>query len=140
MKKVKNNKKGTFINIFKSDGYKITIFLGRIVWYLILMIVSSFHVINNWDLLVNINMYETLTGEIIIFVIWLILLMMPFLKGIELFGIKLTSPENPLNTISKNAVEDAVKGVKDVKDEKMDDIKSETDKALSNLIEERGGQ
>lgn len=85
-----------------SDDFNVVLYLLRsswytlrIVWYFICLGFSTYYVITKWDTLSLVNFYYGITLESVIFLMWVGFIIIPFIKKIDIFGVKVeTSTES----------------------------------------------
>ncbi len=134
-KNKKDIKRRTFREYIISNDYAILVSFIRVIWYIVLVVIGAIYLFHNWDSTLKINIFNKLSGDIIIFLVWLALLIAPFIQGVHVLGIKLDVSENPLNKISRDASADALSGIEK---DNFEDAKAKIDEAIKDLSEERG--
>lgn len=70
-------------------------------WYIILLIISSIYVFKNFNLLVTQCFICKFDGNSLIFILWLLLLLMPFVSSIEGYGFKFNKEQAKQDEIAR---------------------------------------
>lgn len=60
------------------------------IWYLILLVTSTIYVCRHFDEVVTFTFFTKFNGLNLIFIVWLILLLLPFIDNFEGFGVKIS--------------------------------------------------
>lgn len=81
---------------------KAELFWVKKVWYILLLILSSIYVYNNFEQLTEQCFICLFNGDILIFIIWIILLVIPLFDSIEGYGFKFNKEHDELDNKLKN--------------------------------------
>ena len=81
---------------------KAELFWVKKVWYILLLILSSIYVYNNFEQLTEQCFICLFNGNILIFIIWIILLVIPLFDSIEGYGFKFNKEHDELDNKLKN--------------------------------------
>lgn len=81
---------------------KAELFWVKKVWYILLLILSSIYVYNNFEQLTEQCFICLFNGDILIFIIWIILLVIPLFDSIEGYGFKFNKEHEELDNKLKN--------------------------------------
>lgn len=99
------------IHDYLIDADKLRAELNWIVkvWYIILVVGGGFYVIKNFEGLSTTCFYDTFDGNSIIFLLWLVLLIIPFFDSFEGFGVKIhkhrIKEDKELNQLSQDVMQ-----------------------------------
>lgn len=61
----------------------------RLKWYLLLLISSSVYVYFHWRTITATNFFDSITGQSLMFFIWIFLVLSPFVKNLDILGVKI---------------------------------------------------
>lgn len=78
-----------------------------LLWYCILLGLSTWFVIDNFQEITTFTFFEDFNGKNLIFILWLLLLILPLVRHFEGFGMKVDFGE----TVLSNSYENAVQGL-----------------------------
>ena len=81
---------------------KAELFWVKKVWYILLLILSSIYVYNNFEQITEQCFICLFNGEILIFIIWIILLVIPLFDSIEGYVFKFNKEHDELDNKLKN--------------------------------------
>lgn len=76
---------------------KAELFWIKKVWYILLLILSSTYVYNNFDQLAEQCFICLFNGNSLIFILWIILLIIPLFDSIEGYGFKINKEHDELD-------------------------------------------
>ena len=76
---------------------KAELFWIKKVWYILLLILSSTYVYNNFDQLAEQCLICLFNGNSLIFILWIILLIIPLFDSIEGYGFKINKEHDELD-------------------------------------------
>ena len=76
---------------------KAELFWIKKVWYILLLILSSIYVYNNFEQLAEQCFICLFNGNSLIFILWIILLFMPLFDSIEGYGFKFNKEQDELD-------------------------------------------
>ena len=76
---------------------KAELFWIKKVWYILLLILSSIYVCNNFEQLAEQCFICLFNGNSLIFILWIILLVMPLFDSIEGYGFKFNKEHDELD-------------------------------------------
>lgn len=132
MNKKDNNKtKKSFWIKFKewllSDNLNAVAYVVRIIWYCTCMLACIIYVKNNWNTLSQVNFYDGVTLESVVFLFMIALATMPFIKKFDILGVKVETNNN----ITKNN-EEILKIISDDVLNKLNN-KNLDDKSINNI-------
>jgi hypothetical protein len=78
----------------------------RIIWYFIVLITLTLFVICEWPQITIFTFFSQFDGKNLIFLIWIIIIVLPLINGLEGFGFKVKSPfaelEEQVNQAKEN--------------------------------------
>lgn len=78
-----------------------------LLWYCVLLGLSTWFVICNFQEITTFTFFEEFNGKNLIFILWLLLLILPLVRHFEGFGMKVDFGE----TVLSNSYENAVQGL-----------------------------
>ncbi len=83
-----------------SDRIDSELYWIKKCWYIILLVFSSIYVFKNFDQLVTQCFICKFDGNSLIFILWLLLLFMPFIGSIEGYGFRFNKEQAKQNEIT----------------------------------------
>ena len=98
------NKKDWILKIIEwLDIHVRGIFWIRKLWYLVLLVLSTWYVLSNFEDIVCSYMLYLFNGNSLIFIVWIILLILPLFDYFEGFGVKFNNKVDTAERINNLA-------------------------------------
>lgn len=126
------------IHSFLTDAEKVKneIFWIKKVWYILLLILSSIYVCDNFEILITQSFVRQFNGNSLIFILWLILLFFPLFNSIEWYGFKFSKEREAQEeqTLKIKVLRDGI--LKENSIHKVDEL----EKKFEAIIKENGDE
>lgn len=79
------------------------------LWYLIVLSISTWYVVSNFDSIRDFSFFDKFNGDNLIFILWLIILVLPLFDSLEGFGVSVKRRKNDeISEKTKAAASDAI--------------------------------
>lgn len=126
------------IHSFLTDTEKVKneIFWIKKAWYILLLILSSIYVCDNFEILITQSFVRQFNGNSLIFILWLILLFFPLFNSIEWYGFKFSKEREAQEeqTLKIKVLRDGI--LKENSIHKVDEL----EKKFKAIIKENGDE
>lgn len=126
------------IHSFLTDTEKVKneIFWIKKAWYILLLILSSIYVCDNFEILITQSFVRQFNGNSLIFILWLILLFFPLFNSIEWYGFKFSKEREAQEeqTLKIKVLRDGI--LKENSIHKVDEL----EKKFEAIIKENGDE
>lgn len=120
------------IHTFLTDQERLDSELNWIkkIWYIILVLITSKYVLCNFSELTSFTFFEKFNGRNLIFLVWIVLLLLPFFDNFEGFGIRFN---RHIQNITKSTNEKADEIISNHPNKDVEELKKGLEKELENI-------
>lgn len=111
----KKEKAGLLQRLYKfflSPFYELCLYILRNLWFITVWVLSTYYVWSNWEEMKQENYYESITGQTLILVLWILLTFLPLIKKVDLNGFQVETtikrpvfPDLPENIVDESLEE-----------------------------------